>query len=552
MFAQVYVIARLPRGLSFFDYAIPNGLQVQVGDLVSLPFKGQEVRGLVRELSTESSVKTARPISAVLTKDFFTKNDFVRFERIAVRLEQSPSSLLFAAFGRAPKPGELPGIKASEKPSVGRELVADVRRYLLELNNKTELAVADNFEAGLVMAKALRAKTNKQMLVLVPQERSVDLVARYVNFPGSVATMHGKTPERVRGAIVEAWADGKLRTLIATRQAALLPAKELGVAVVLQSGNEEHLSARRNPRFDAREALRLLAADHQASIVWLDDLPRLEEARQGLVLPERRIAEVQIVNMAAKEEKNAHPHLSESLLEQIKKALQSQKKVLLCFNRKGVAKRLQCSDCGHLPLCGNCGHPPVLRQSDLVCPACGTEMWYPKQCPACGGKKLKLKGLGKANIALGLRKLFPGIALGEIEKGKPKDTQARIIVATDYFFTSVLQPFAAKEFALVADLAADLSLFADDYRSQEKAARKFLRLRNFGAAQGAVTMVQTWLPEVFGPMNHPTNFIQTELATRQRYGLPPFASRLETTARQQVIYDGPYGKNKNHDSAKES
>lgn len=552
MFAQVHVIKRLPRGLSFFDYLVPPKLAVAVGDLVSLPFKGQEVRGVVRALNESSRIKNPREISRVLVKDFFSLKDFVRFERIAELLEQSPSSLLFATFGRSPKPGVVPHLVATEKPSVSRELVSDVRRYLLELEGKQELAIADSFEAGLVMAKALRAKTNKQMLVLVPQERSVELVARYVDFPGSVASMHGKTPERVRGAIVEAWANGKLRTLIATRQAALLPAKELGVAVVLQSGNEEHLSTRRNPRFDAREALRLLAADHQAPIVWLDDLPRLEEARLDLVLPERRMAEVQIVNMAAKEEKNAHPHLSESLLEQIKKALQSQKKVLLCFNRKGVAKRLQCSDCGHLPLCGNCGHPPVLRQSDLVCPACGTEMWYPKQCPACGGKKLKLKGLGKANIALSLRKLFPGIAIGEVEKGKPKDTQARIIVATDYFFTSVLQPFAAKEFALAADLAADLSLFADDFRSQEKAARKFLRLRNFGAAQGAVTMVQTWLPEVFRSMNNPTNFLQTELATRRRYGLPPFASRLETTARQQVIYDGPYGKSQNHDSAKES
>lgn len=543
MFAQVYVIKRLPKELAFFDYAIPSRMTVGIGDLVRVPFKGSERYGVVRGVVDRSEIEKPREVLQITAKHFLRAFDIARLERIAEVLQQSPNSIFFAAFGRALQTHPLPSFTTSIKPSVQRELVEDVRRYLRELERVKEVTVADSLEAGFVMAKALRTQLKGQLLILAPQERTAELLPKYVEFPGSVAMMHGHTPERVRGAIIRAWSAGTLQTLISTRQGALLPAKQLAGVLVLQAGNEEHINTRRNPRFDAREAVRLLAKDHQAPRVWHDDLPRLEEAKSGLVLPQRSLVECRIVDMAAKEEKNAHAHLSESLLEEVKRALQSQKKVLLCFNRKGVAKRLQCADCGHLPMCGNCGHPPVLRRSDLVCPACNTEMWYPKTCPACGSSKMKLRGLGKANIALNLRKLFPGITVGEIEKGKIDDANARILVVTDYYFSSVALPLAAKEFGLVADLAADLALFADDFRAQEIAARKLMRLRHFASAQGAQCLIQTWMPDIFRAMLDVPAFVESELQLRQKYHLPPYASRFTTTPTQQLMYDGPYGQN---------
>lgn len=543
MFAQVYVITRLPKGLTFFDYAVPPAITVEPGDLVRVPFKGSERYAVVRSVAQASQVKNTRDILYVTAKHFLQAHDIARLERIAEVLEQSPNSLFFAAFGRALQPHPFPAVTATARPSVQREVIEDVRRYLEVLAETKELAVSDCLEAGLVMIRAMRAQLKGQLLVLVSQERAAELVAEYVALTGSVAMMHGHTPERVRGAIIRAWSAGKVQTLISTRQGALLPAKELGGVLVLQAGNEEHVNTRRNPRFDAREAVRLLAADHGAPVVWFDDLPRLEESLHGVMLPQRPLAECQIIDMQAKEEKNARAHLSESLIEGIKKALQSQKKVLLCFNRKGVAKRLQCADCDHLPTCGNCGQPPVLRQSDLVCPACGTEMWYPKTCPACGSAKMKLRGLGKANIALTLRKLFPGITVGEIEKGKVTELGAKILVVTDFYFTSIAQPFAPKEFGLVADLVGDLALFADDFRVQEAAARKLKRLQYFATTQGAECVLQTWMPEVFRAMLNLPIFLQSELALRERYHLPPYAPRLTTTPTKQLMYDGSYGQN---------
>ena len=46
--ARVIPLLRLPRGLHFFDYTIPDTLQgVRVGALVRIPFRAQKIDGVV-------------------------------------------------------------------------------------------------------------------------------------------------------------------------------------------------------------------------------------------------------------------------------------------------------------------------------------------------------------------------------------------------------------------------------------------------------------------------------------------------------------------------
>ncbi len=543
MFAHIIIIARLPRRLAFFDYAVPSNLDVDVGDIVEVRFRNRITLGVVSGMSTSSTINQPQSISQVVQRKFLTPQDLKRYQIIADHLEQSVGAIILSALGRTLLDNQLPTIQAKERASVSRELLSDVQVYLDIIKHQDTTVIADTLEAGILVAKGLRKSCHDQLLILVPQERDVDLISQNIDLGPSTARLHGKTKDKDRGAIIVKWQNGGLKTLIASRQGALLPVHKLEAVVVLRSGHKEYRSERRNPRFDAREAVKLLTAEHQAKLVFVDDLPRLEEAAD-IVLPKRIIIDSKIIDLTAQEERTSHPWLSYTLLEEIKKALQSQKKVLLCFNRKGVGKRLQCASCGHLPTCGTCGQPPVLRRDDLVCPSCGTEMWYPKSCSKCGGKKLKFQGLGKTKIAETLKELFPAITIAEIEKGKTKETSAQILVATEYFFTSVIGLFPAKIFGLVADMAPDLSLFADDFRAQETAIRKFLRLKNLANTQNAVCLIQSWMPEVFRNAQQIKKFITKELATRERFKLPPYRARVTETKNNQgktiLIYDGPY------------
>ena len=548
-------MSKLPRRFSYFDYSLPENNALSSGDLVRITLKGRSLLGIIRGLKKTSEAPAVRQIDSLVTARFITRKDIERYERIAEVLGQSVSNLLSATFAESYDSLPPQYISPTQVPNFPTALLPFVSAHLQRVTKGSSLAIAEGIEVSYGLLQALRRRMSKQMLVLVPRERDVELVARRIQFGDKAAMLTGQTNKRERARIIEAWRRGELRTLVGTRQAALLPASELEVAVVLEAGNEEHLNERRNPRFDAREALKLLVAQHRATVLWLDPLPRLEEVVEGFEYTPTGDEQLKVISLQAKEERTAEPLLTETVIEEIKKALQSQKRVLLYLNRKGVAKRLQCAACGHIPLCGTCGQVPTVRQNDLVCAHCQTEMWIPEKCPSCGKPKIALRGVGGAKVEESLKKLFPQISLGHVEKGEVQNSQAQVILATEYFFTSLAEPFMPRDFGLVVDLMTDIGLHASDFRAPEITMRKMQRLRHFARYQGAQIIFQTWLPDVITGMLELKQWVAHELALRKQYQLPPYRTRyvvdgqeierldLATlTDRSKVIIDGPYVK----------
>lgn len=526
MIAEVYPILKLPRKCTYFDYVIPADLTVAVGDLVRIPFKNREALGIVRGLKDTSEAGKLLAVNSVAKRSYVTAADLARYDKIATALVQAVSSILHATFPTSFYEGTAPTVQATSVSHVGAHDIPVLEHCLDACNLNPSVAIAGDRDIGFALAYALRRKREQQMLIILPRERDAELLARYIKLGDHVGLLHGHTSPRDRMRIQEAWRNGELKTLIGTRNVSLLPAAKLSTILILESGNNEHLNERRNPRFDAREAAKLLAKQHEAHLITFDACPRLEDVQTSELVTTTDLAdESVIVNLGSADELSPDLLLSDSLLEAVEMALQSQKRVLLFLNRKGVAKRLQCGKCGHIPTCGTCGHVPIVRHDDLVCPNCQTEMWIPAQCPSCQKPKLGLRGIGGAKILQQLQQRFPTATFGQIEKGKLENTDADIVIATEFFFSSYLAPFAPKTFGLVADLAADIALHASDFRGAEETARKLHRLLNFGARQGAKVMVQTWLPEVLRGMLNLKTFTQHELELRKQYELPPFSIR---------------------------
>lgn len=552
MFAEIYPLVKLPRRFRFFDYSLPQEHALNVGDLVRITMKGRPLLGVIRRLKAETEFANVRQIDALIASRFLSKEDIKRFEKIADVLCQSVSNLLDAALPETFDPNFPPFITPTITPRFPTALVPVISDYLTELEQKSSVTIADSPEVAYGLTQTLRRKTQGQMLVLVPRERDAQLIAERIQFGDRAAVLTGRSNKRNRARIIESWRNGSLHTLIGTRQAALLPVKALQVVTVLEAGNDEYLNERRNPRFDAREAIKLLAAQHSAKTIWIDPLPRLEEAVEGLLCRPITEEAASVLSLRSKEEQTTELLLTESVILEIKKALQSQKKVLLFLNRKGVAKRLQCAACGHIPLCGTCGQVPTVRTDDLVCVHCQTEMWIPTNCPSCGKAKIAFRGVGGAKVEESLKKLFPEVTVGRVEK-EHVDTSAQIILATEYYFAMIATPFMSREFGLVVDLMTDIGLHANDFRAPENTARKMQRLLHFGQQQGAQVVFQTWLPEVVSGLLHINAWVPQELALRKQYQLPPYRARyllndveveqlLPDTfpERSKVIIDGPY------------
>ncbi len=529
MFAQVYPLIRLPRRFTFFDYQIPAELEVEVGDLVTIPFKGRLISGVVIRTTSTTEFKKISNIEQILKKSLMSLSDIVRLESIAFNIVQSPASMFHAALqgieSKYPKPISVAVTR--RELSVDPETAAEVSLALRNLTPEQNPFIQTSLEGTIAIIKNLLSTTSDQVLILTPTERDAVQTFELIATANS-AVIHGGTKPAIRSTIIENWRRGQIRLLVGTRQAVLLPAQKIGLILITQSTSEDYRITDRNPRFDVRPAAELLARQHDAKLISCDHFPRVEDLGptkiRSLSIPSDQN---QTIDLNSKSEWSGQPMLSESLITAIREACQNGQKVLCSYNRKGVAKRLQCANCGHLPKCGNCGALPTIRLTDLICSICATEMWPPKTCPACGSAKLKNQGLGNEKIADGLRQLFPSVSIGLMEKGQPVPA-TQIIVATEYYFAGVHELFAKKQFGLVAELCFEHHL-AGDFRAREVAARKLWRLIHLARQQRTRCIVQTWSPSEVQLMLDPHRFLTDELALRTRYHLPPVYDEMHGT-----------------------
>ena len=153
-------------------------------------------------------------------------------------------------------------------------------------------------------------------------------------------------------------------------------------------------------------------------------------------------------------------------------------------------------------------------------------MWRPTACPACGSSKIGLKSIGGAKIADDLHKAFPEATIGHIQKGRI-DRGADIVLATEFFFSSVIEPFTPYNFGVVAEILGDLSFTPGDYRGAEITARKIARLRHLAHREHAECLIQTLTRDRLQSLLGAEYVNRIELEARKKYSLPPFGVVVE-------------------------
>lgn len=522
MIAEVYPLTRLPRRFTFFDYRVPEALSAKPGDIVKVALKGRSVFGVVRAVKTYSTFKRLSGIEEILAPRFFNEKDIHRIETIAEAIFQSPSNVFSATLqGWKPLHAKLEVLESKKADQrIHENETTIISETIRKLGTTKYISAQLSAEGEFAVAQILRKKYSDQLLIICPTERQAELIAKTVSL-GSVAVLHGKTTSVQRRAIMESWKSGVLKTLIGTRQAALIPAKMISAVIVTHSGAEEYRMLDKNPRIDARNAVTLLAKQHGAPAVFTGPLPRMEEVYNSTCDVSFQNNAIQIINLNAKEEYTGIPLVTDTLKTRIDASLSESQKTLLLYNKKGVAKRLQCGDCGHVPLCGTCGAVPQIRVNDLVCAVCQTEMWAPKTCPACGSDKMREKGLGNKRLETEIKTCFPDASVAVIDKEHPDADEADILIVTEFYFQNMHRPFMPRQFGVVSDIAFDLSLTGEHFRSAEHAAYRLHRLGFFARQQHAACIVQSWLPDVPRKMLRAEKWIKNELKTREKYSLPP-------------------------------
>lgn len=522
MIAEVYPIRRMPRSFTFFDYVIPSNIELEIGDLVSIPFRSSTLQAIVRGIKSTSTIPNLKPVSEILAKHYFSKDDISRMETIARNIFQHPSALLVASLANI-EPKWHNSISFHSPTITGQSLNTEIAQLITglvpEIKQANNLSVQANHQDILLLLKWCIAQLPHQILLLAPNQSLATHLSHKLDLP-CITT---KQTKKQKTSLFHGWRNGSIKVLIGNRQVSLWPAKKLSLVIALESNSSEWLIQNRNPRFDVRRSAKLLAKSHRCTYLTLGAMPELVESMENVTFFPKTPYPCQFISKKGECTSTSH-YLYDDLLSAIELALQSQKKVLLFYNRKGIATHLECPSCGKVPDCGTCGGRPQIREEDLICSECQTEMWIPQICPSCRSPRLKKKGIGNKTILKELQLLFPSHTSSLYEKGKPFES-SDITITTD-FYLSEQYDFQPKSFGLIADLTLDFGLYSADFNARENVAYKLQQLRMLASEAKAKLIVQTWMTETLNTLLDIEQFQLSELQERAKYQLPPHAKRI--------------------------
>ena len=360
---------------------------------------------------------------------------------------------------------------------------------------------------------------NRQAIVLIPEiALTYQTVMRfYRRFGDRISIIHSRLSAGEKYDQFQRAENGDIDIMIGPRSALFTPFPRPGLVII----DEEHESSYKSettPRYHARETAIELARMESAKVILGSATPSLEayyRAKKGeyaLYTLNRRarssiLPEVSVVDMREELKNGNRSIISEALKEQIEKKLQSEEQIMLFLNRRGYAGFLSCRSCGHVIKCPHCDVSlSVHNYGRMICHYCGYEEKRPEVCPKCGSTFISTFGIGTQQVEQVVRKIFSHarVLRMDMDTTRTKNGHEKILSAFQNQEADILigtqmivKGHDFPNVTLVGILAADLSLYADDYKAGERTFQLLTQAAGRagrGEKQGNV-IIQTYDPE---------------------------------------------------------
>lgn len=397
-------------------------------------------------------------------------------------------------------------------------------------------------------------KSGRQVIVLIPEiSLTYQTVLRfYKRFGERVSTLHSKLSEGERFDQFERAKNGEIDVMIGPRSALFTPFNNLGLIVI----DEEHESTYKSdnmPKYHARDVAIELAKLHNAMVILGSATPSVNSYYEALkgnyklyTLDVRAkhaiLPKVYITDLRDELKQGNRSIFSNRLKNQISDRLDKGEQTMLFLNRRGYAGFVSCRSCGEVVKCPHCDVSLSEHTGNrLVCHYCGYERTGVKECPSCHSKMIGGMRAGTEKIELEIKKMFPQarVLRMDADTTKQKDgyekilsafanREADILVGTQMIVKGHDFPYVT----LVGILAADMSLYASDYRAGERTFQLLTQAAGRagrGDIEGEV-IIQTYNPDnyciVSAKSQDYEQFYKEEIAFRQLMDYPPCAHLL--------------------------
>ena len=346
--------------------------------------------------------------------------------------------------------------------------------------------------------------------------------------------------------------DGDIDIIIGPRSALFTPFPKLGLIIM----DEEHESSYKSdavPRFHARETAQELARMCGASLVLGSATPSLEayyRAQNGdyrLFELNRRLTggslpTVHVVDLRKELKEGNRSVFSRKLQELMEDRLTRGEQIMLFLNRRGYAGFISCRACGLVLKCPHCDVSlSEHKDGKLRCHYCGYEQSMVSKCPECGSPYIMGFKAGTQQIEEQIKIRYPKarVLRMDADTTSTKDSYEEILAAFSEEKADILlgtqmivKGHDFPKVTLVGVLAADLSLFASDYRAGE---RTFQLLTQAAGRAGrgklpGEVVIQTYQPEHYSIAHAAKQdykgFYEEELLYRELMSYPPVSHMM--------------------------
>ncbi len=399
-------------------------------------------------------------------------------------------------------------------------------------------------------------KRGKQAIVLIPEIALTyqTLMRFYRHFGDRVSVMNSSLSPGEKFDQMERARTGDIDIIIGPRSALFTPFPNTGIIII----DEEHESSYKSetmPKYHARETaieLGKLVKDG-ASVVLGSATPSLEsyyrakEGKYHLFELKKRLTggtlpEVEIADLRQELRNGNRSIFSRRLQELMNDRLNKGEQAMLFINRRGLAGFISCRSCGHVFKCPHCDVSlSEHRGGMLVCHYCGYQQPMTKICPKCGSKYVTSFRAGTQQIEDEVKKFWPTARVLRMDADTTRtkgsydkilstfaNKEADVLVGTQM----IVKGHDFPDVTLVGILAADMSLYASDYRASE---RTFQLLTQAAGRAGrgdkpGNVVIQTYQPEHYSIQTASRQdydaFYEEEIAYRDLLRYPPVSHMM--------------------------
>ena len=541
---------------------VRNKVKAKVESTVSLSLAKEEAGPLLRLWEQKHYTARARLLRRLLEEGEISKTAAVRECGLPLKeIRRFEEKGIWQLREKIAWRNPFPGLEKKENQLTLNEDQTRILRDYQERRRRQERGThllygvtgSGKTEVYLALIEEVLAD-GQQAIVLIPEiSLTYQTVRRfYERFGDKIAVIHSRMSKGERYDAAERIIRGEAELVIGARSALFAPVKNLGMIII----DEEHDGAYKSettPKYHARETAIFRARLAGADVVLGSATPLTESYAKALsgeyslwTLPERTgnavLPKAEIVDLREEFVRGNRSIFSDILRKKIADRLQKKEKILLFLNRRGYAGFVSCRACGQVVTCPHCDVSLTYhRDGSLRCHYCGYETAFSKICSSCGSPHVATFGLGTEKVEAALSQEFPQARVLRMDT----DTTRR-----KHAYREILETFSRGEadillgtqmivkghdfpdVTLVGVLAADLSLYSNDFRSGEKTFQLLCQAAGRagrGERKGEV-IIQTYSPGHYAIVTAAAQsyerFFENEYAFRKMMHYPPCAHML--------------------------